>query len=308
MKQKFKEIEIEYKNYFDFFEKIKNTKEKNIKKSEVSINLRKISYLNRNILTIFNFFDIYKTDKEILDKYEKIKNNINFEKINNSIIASHENEVSWACFWRFTLNKFSLFRRETKFLKEKFENNKKLLQKNVNEMIIFGIFNDNWEKIDIKLETINSLKLKKENWILEKRLSNFNFERNIDEVISELDYINSELLKQYIEEFKNNYKKNKNIISWEFEKFSENWEEKNNYHKKANISLNDVNIEIKPKRWQTLEWIEYLELLWEQLFEEKDKENQKLANKFLQILFREKKLNPDYNIIKDFRDKLSEYR
>lgn len=299
LKQKFKEIEIEYKNYFDFFEKIKDIKEKNIKKSEVSINLRKIAYLNRNILTIFNFFDIYKTDKEILYKYKKIKNNINFEKINNSIIASHENEVNWACFWRFTLNKFSLFRRETNFLKEKFENNKKILQKNVIEMINYGIFDDNWKKIDIKIETINSLNLKKEN---------FDFERNIDEVISELDNINSELLNQYIQEFKNNYKKNKNIISWKFEKFSENWKEKNNYHKKANIFLNNINIEIKPKKWQSLEWFEYLNLLWEQLFEEKDKKNQKLANKFLQILFKEEKLNPDYNTIKNFRDKLSKYR
>jgi hypothetical protein len=91
------EIQDEYRNYFNFFDQLQDKQHKNEKKSDISIHLRKIAYLNRNIFTIFNFFDTYKTDQEILGEYERIIDH-DFEKLNNSIIASHENEISGACF------------------------------------------------------------------------------------------------------------------------------------------------------------------------------------------------------------------
>ena len=91
------EIQDEYQNYFNFFDQLQDKQHKNEKKSDISIHLRKIAYLNRNLFTIFNFFDTYKTNQEILDKKKEIIN-YDFEKLNNSIIASHENEVSGTCF------------------------------------------------------------------------------------------------------------------------------------------------------------------------------------------------------------------
>ena len=91
------EIQDEYQNYFNFFDQLQDKQHKNEKKSDISIHLRKIAYLNRNLFTIFNFFDTYKTNQEILDKKKEIIN-YDFEKLNNSIITSHENEVSGTCF------------------------------------------------------------------------------------------------------------------------------------------------------------------------------------------------------------------
>jgi len=39
-----------------------------------------------------------------------------------------------------------------------------------------------------------------------------------------------------------------------------------------------------------------------------EKEQKKLLNKFLQILFKQEFINPDYNTIKKFRDTLAKYR
>jgi len=98
-KDKLYEIEKEYKILFDIFQKLES-KEKvkaNEKKSEFSKYLRKISYLNRSFLTIFKFFDEYKTDKDLFDNYKNLLDET-FEKINNSIIASNENEKTGSCF------------------------------------------------------------------------------------------------------------------------------------------------------------------------------------------------------------------
>jgi len=40
----------------------------------------------------------------------------------------------------------------------------------------------------------------------------------------------------------------------------------------------------------------------------KNKDKSLLANKFLQILFKQKFINPDYTTIKEFRDTLAKYR
>jgi hypothetical protein len=41
---------------------------------------------------------------------------------------------------------------------------------------------------------------------------------------------------------------------------------------------------------------------------EEEKYQKKLANKFLQIIFKQDFINRDYNNIKQFRDKLAKYR
>lgn len=308
LKSKLLEIQDEYQNYFNFFDQLQDKQHKNEKKSDISIHLRKIAYLNRNLFTIFNFFDIYKTHKEILDEYKEIID-YDFEKLNNSIIASHENEISGACFWKFTFNKFALFRREASLLKEKFEANKQVLQKAVATMVEDGeIVKDNWKKVDIKTNQICSLNLQKENSDLEERLKKFNFDRSLDEVISELDDINGQLLNQYIQDFREAYKKNPSIISAKFSKKIniQTKVEENNYSAKTEISLNGNHISIKPLPSQTLEWYVYLEEII--IKEIKNKDKSLLVNKFLQILFKQKSINPDYNTIKEFRDTLAKHR
>lgn len=308
LKSKLLEIQDEYQNYFSFFDQLQDKQHQNEKKSDISIHLRKIAYLNRNLFTIFDFFDIYKTDQEILKEYKEIIDH-NFEKLNSSIIASHENEVFGACFWKFTFNKFALFRREASLLKEKFELNKWILQKYVATMIRDReIINDKWKIIDIN--QICSLNLKKENLDLQTRLENFNFDRNFDEVIAELDDINGQLLNQYIQDFKDDYKWNVGIVSAIFPQKinTETGLEENNYNAKASIILNGISITIKPLPWQTLEWYRYLYLLWKADLSEREKEQKKSVNKFLQILFKQKFINSDYNTIKEFRDILAKYR
>lgn len=306
LKSKLLEIQDEYQNYFSFFDQLQNKQHQNEKKSDISIHLRKIAYLNRNLCTIFDFFDIYKTDQEILKGYEEIIDH-NFEKLNSSIIASHENEVSGACFWKFTFNKFALFRREASLLKENFELNKWILQKDVATMIRDReIINDKWKIIDIN--QICSLNLKKENLDLQTRLENFNFDRNLDKVIAELDDINGQLLNQYIQGFRELYKKNPSIISAKFSKKIniQTKVEENNYSAKTEISLNGSHISIKPLPSQTLEWYVYLEEII--IKEIKNKDKSLLVNKFLQILFKQKFINPDYTTIKEFRDMLAKHR
>lgn len=308
LKSKLLEIEDEYQNYFNFFDQLQDKQHKNEKKSDISIHLRKIAYLNRNLFTIFNFFDTYKTNQEILGEYEAIIDH-DFEKLNNSIIASHENEISGACFWKFTFNKFALFRREASLLKEKFEANKQVLQKAVATIVADGdIIDDSWKKIDINMDTIISLELKKPNKDLQNRLNSFKFDRSLDEVISELDDINGQLLNQYIQDFREAYKKNPSIISAKFPKKTniKTKVEENNYSAKTEISINGKHISIKPLPSQTLEWYMYLEEII--IKEIKNKDKSLLANKFLQILFKQKFINPDYTTIKEFRDTLAKYR
>ena len=308
LKSKLLEIQDEYQNYFNFFDQLQDKQHKNEKKSDISIHLRKIAYLNRNLFTIFTFFDAYKTDQEILGEYERIIDH-DFEKLNNSIIASHENEISGACFWKLTFNKFALFRREASLLKEKFEANKQVLQKSVATMVEDGeIVNDNWKKVDIKTNQICSLNLQKENSGLQERLKKFNFDRSLDEVISELDGINGQLLNQYIQDFREAYKKNPSIISAKFSKKNniKTKVDENNYSAKTEISLNGNHISIKPLPSQTLEWYVYLEEII--IKEIKNKDKSLLVNKFLQILFKQKSINPDYNTIKEFRDTLAKHR
>ena len=308
LKSKLLEIEDEYQNYFNFFDQLQDKQHKNEKKSDISIHLRKIAYLNRNLFTIFNFFDTYKTNQEILGEYEAIIDH-DFEKLNNSIIASHENEISGACFWKFTFNKFALFRREASLLKEKFEANKQVLQKAVATIVADGdIIDDSWKKIDINMDTIISLELKKPNEDLQNRLNSFKFDRSLDEVISELDDINGQLLNQYIQDFREAYKKNPSIISAKFPKKTniKTKVEENNYSAKTEISINGKHISIKPLPSQTLEWYMYLEEII--IKEIKNKDKSLLANKFLQILFKQKFINPDYTTIKEFRDTLAKYR
>lgn len=329
LKSKLLEIQDEYQNYFNFFDQLQDKQHKNEKKSDISIYLRKIAYLNRNLFTIFNFFDIYKTAPEILDEYKEIIDH-DFEKLNNSIIASHANEISGACFWKFTFNKFALFRREASLLKEKFEANKHILQKVVATMVNDGnIVDDNWKIIDITTDQIHSLKLQKENWTLQERLKNFDFDRSLDEVISELDDINGQLLNQYIQDFVNNYKNDPSILKVEFytdntgnkvfdksKKYDlyENKQKKEKYYPSL-IKLDSLQFveawkwnQIKIQQWQTLEWYKYMTLLWRENLTDEEKKQKKLVNKFLQILFKQKLINPDYSSIKEFRDKLAKYR
>lgn len=322
LKEKLSEIENEYKNLIDFFDKIKTNKENpNEKKSEISKYLRKFSYVNRSFLTIFSLLwqnQWEETDEEILENFEKLKNSLweSFEKLNNSIIASHENETTWACIWKFSFNKYSLFRRETETLKEKYENykqqNKKLVEKLVENE---DIKDDKWEKVDIKLETILNLQLEKdkleqENSILQWTLKNFNFNRNLDEVISELDLINWQLLNNYIQRFKEKYKLDKNIINVEFVTYQKDWERKYNYQKWKLKKLYDenYNFDIKLLKWQKLIWYKYLYLINKENISWIEKENRKLAHKFLKIIFKLQNINKDYNTIKKLRDKLAKYR
>ena len=58
LKSKLLEIQDEYQNYFNFFDQLQDKQHKNEKKSDISIHLRKIAYLNRNLFTIFTFFTI----------------------------------------------------------------------------------------------------------------------------------------------------------------------------------------------------------------------------------------------------------
>lgn len=51
---------------------------------------------------------------------------------------------------------------------------------------------------------------------MQGRLEKFNFNRNLDEVISELDDINGQLLNQYIQNFVNGYKNDKNVLEVSF--------------------------------------------------------------------------------------------
>lgn len=339
LKSKLLEIQDEYQNYFNFFDQLQDKQHKNEKKSDISIHLRKIAYLNRNLFTIFNFFDIYKTHKEILDEYKEIID-YDFEKLNNSIIASHENEISGACFWKFTFNKFALFRREASPLKENFEANKQVLQKAVATMVENGeIVNDNWTIAGINTNQIHSLTLQKKNcyslkfeeeiWTLQGRLEKFNFNRNLDEVISELDDINGQLLNQYIQNFVNGYKNDENVLEVSFytdhegnkifDK-SKKYDSYENGQKKEKFypSLVKLDLEqfveaqkrnqIKIQPGQTLKWYQYLNLLWKADLTDEEKEQKKIVNKFLQILFKQKFINPDYNTIKEFRDTLAKHR
>ena len=329
LKSKLLEIQDEYQNYFNFFDQLQDKQHKNEKKSDISIHLRKIAYLNRNLFTIFNFFDTYKTNQEILDKKKEIIN-YDFEKLNNSIITSHENEVSGTCFWKFTFNKFALFRREASLLKEKFEANKQVLQKSVATMVEDGeIVNDNWKKVDIKTNQICSLNLQKENSGLQERLKKFNFDRSLDEVISELDDINGQLLNQYIQDFINEYKNNENILEIKFyidnkgnkifdksKKYDsyENGQKKEKFYPSL-VKLDSEQFvepqkwnQIKMQPWQTLEWYQYINLLGKDKLANEEKQQKKQLNKLLQILFKQKFINPDYNVIKEFRDTLAKHR
>ncbi len=297
LKPKLEEVQTEYDNCFNFFEQLEKTETSNQKKSDISIYLRKIAYLNRSLFTIFGFLDPYQTDNEIYTQYEKLGNG-NFVKLNNSIIASHENEVSWACFGKITFNKFALFRREAEILKEKFEKNKQILEKSVNDMLKdWDIITDNWKKININFTKITELTLKKKNSDLQKRLENFNFDRTLDEVISELDDINGILLNQYIQDFKKQYKKDQNIINFD----------ENNLN--LSIEWHDRGvIKIQHNQIQTLEWHKYLYLLLQEEITDENKEKKKLLNKFLKIIFKQKFINPDYNTIKEIRDTLAKHR
>ena len=329
LKSKLLEIQDEYQNYFNFFDQLQDKQHKNEKKSDISIHLRKIAYLNRNLFTIFNFFDTYKTHQEILGEYQKIIDH-DFEKLNNSIIASHENEISGACFWKFTFNKFALFRREASRLKENFEENKAKLKKKVNIMIDGGsIVDDNWKKVNINTNQIHSLNLQKENSGLQERLKIFNFDRSLDEVISELDDINGQLLNQYIQDFINEYKNNENILEVKFymdnkgnkifdksKKYDsyENEQKKEKFYPSL-VKLDSAQFveaqkwnQIKMQPWQTLEWYQYINILGKDELANEEKEQKKLLNKFLQILFKQEFINPDYNIIKKFRDTLAKCR
>lgn len=317
LKEKLSEIEKEYENIIVFFNKIKTNKEnKNEKQSEVSKYLRKLSYLNRNFLTIFSFLwqnQWKETDKETLENYQKLLNKLwdDFEKTNNSIIASHENEVTWACIWKFSLNKFSLFRREVETLKEKYKKNKELNLENVMSIISNKkIFKDNWKNEDIEIKTIKELKLEKENEDLQYKIDNFDFERNLDEVISELDLINWQLLNNYIQEFKEKYKSDKNIINVEFETYIKDWIKKEKFKNWTLKKLydKDHNLKIKLLQWQKLFWYKYLYLINKDIINWKEKQNKELANKFLRIIFKLNNINKDYNTIKSFRDKLAKYR
>ena len=311
-KDKLYEIEKEYKILFDIFQKLES-KEKvkaNEKKSEFSKYLRKISYLNRSFLTIFKFFDEYKTDKDLFDNYKNLLDET-FEKINNSIIASNENEKTGSCFWKYTFNKYSLFRGETKKLKEKYNYNKRLIERNVKDIIEAidddeKIKNDRWQNEDIKLESILNIILEKENKEIQERLKKFNFERNLDEVISELDYIKWNILNNYIQDFIKDYKENNQILTFKNKSF--------NRYNKWEITLNKNKYNISTSRWQTLEWWEYLILLKKEYknLNKKEKKQKKLVNKFLNIIFKNKNknknINKDFNTIKTFRDKLAKYR
>ena len=317
--KKILEIEEEYSECFRFFEMEKERK--NEKQSDISEYLRKIAFLNRNTLTIFQFLwnnQERTTDEHILKRYQAMLSDLweTFEKLNNTIIASHQNETTGACFGKFTFNKYALFRREAEDLKEKYKQHKQKVEKYVDRMIQDEDFTeDNGRNITIDTWTIHKLVLKKENSGLQSILKTFNFHRDLDEVISELDEINGNLLNQYIQEFQDEYKKDTSIIDVEFHVFkTKEWREMKIYDKTGKppklkeLFDRDYNATIKVQPWQTLEGYEYLYLIWKENTTWEEKKKQKLANKFLRILFKQEFINSDFNTIKKFRDALSRQR
>lgn len=323
LREKLEEITESYKSsivFFDF-EKDNGDKQSNQKQSDVSKELRKLAYLNRNFLTIFKYLwsnNGKETDEGIINKYKNLINTLweNFGKLNNSIIASHQNETSGACIWRYTLNKYSLFRRETGILRDNSKDFKEELSKSVDNIIKDWICDDQGKKIYLKSTDITKIKLKSdvsddfkkhlESLWLQSKLENFNFNRSLDEVIEELDLINAQLLNTYITYFREEYEKFwESLLDIEFKG-------KNKYFFKklwCFYSNHEWN-QIKIQSWQTLEWYKYLSLLksdWKDL-NKKEKAQKNLANRFLQIIFKQNFINQDYNNIKKFRDKLAQYR
>lgn len=341
LKEKIEEMTESYKSSITFFDFKKNNddKQSNQKQSDVSKELRKLAYLNRNFLTIFKYLwsnNGNETDEGILKKYEEVKNELweNFKKLNSSIIASHQNETSGACIWKYTLNKYSLFRRETRKLKEKSKKSKKAIDKDVDFIIKNWIYDDKWFEIKLKKEDITNITLKTdfsdnfekhiESLWLQYKLENFNFNRSLDEVIEELDLINAQLLNTYITYFKEEYEEFwESLLDIEFQtefKIDNEWNNKpfniyNNKSKPPKIRKlwyfsNEEGKYITLNQWQTLEWYEYLNLLdlEQKDLTDEEKYQKKLANKFLQIIFKQDFINRNYNNIKQFRDKLSKYR
>ena len=321
LREKLEEITESYKSSIVFFdlEKDNGDKQSNQKQSDVSKELRKLAYLNRNFLTIFKYLwsnNEKETDKEILERYAKVKNILweDFGKLNNSIITSHQNETSGACIGRYTLNKYSLFRRETDLLKNNSDDFKKKLWTTVDTIIKYWIDDDKGNKIQLKITDITEIKLESdfsddfknhiEKLELQFKLENFDFNRSLDEVIEELDLINAQLLNTYITYFREEYKEFwENLLDIEFK-------EKNTLFLKKLWCFynNNKGNQIKTQPWQKLEWHKHLKLLWKENLTWINKENQKLANKFLQIIFKQDFINKDYNNIKQFRDKLAKYR
>lgn len=341
LKEKIEEMTESYKSSITFFDfkKDNDDKQSNQKQSDVSKELRKLAYLNRNFLTIFKYLwsnNGNETDEGILKKYEEVKNKLweNFKKLNSSIIASHQNETSGACIWKYTLNKYSLFRRETRKLKEKSRKSKKAIDKDVDFIIKNWIYDDKWFEIKLKKEDITNITLKTdfsdnfekhiESLWLQYKLENFNFNRSLDEVIEELDLINAQLLNTYITYFKEEYEEFwESLLDIDFQtefKIDNEWNNKpfniyNNKSKPPKIRKlwyfsNEEGKYITLNQWQTLEWYEYLNLLdlEQKDLTDEEKYQKKLANKFLQIIFKQDFINRDYNNIKQFRDKLSKYR
>ncbi len=304
LKPKLQEIESEYTYLFSYFDKSKQKENKNEKASDFSKNLRKIAYLNRNIFTILDFLDTYKTDPELVKKYQSLLCK-EFEKQNNSIIANHQNESSWACIWKFTFNKYALLRRETEKLKEKFKSNKTQSEKTVKYLIENKeITDDRWSYVDLKMESIHKLYLEEYDDSLQNRLENLDFGRNLDDIISELDFINGQLLNNCIQKFQEKYEAGmiEMIFSWNQEK------KYNEQSTLKSLCWEEKNIKIKPLRWQTLEWYEYLHLLNKEKLAWGEIEQKKLVNKFLRIIFRHRCINKDFHTIKTFRDHLAKYR
>ena len=297
----------------------------NQKQSDVSKELRKLAYLNRNFLTIFKYLwsnNEKETDKEILERYAKVKNILweDFGKLNNSIITSHQNETSGACIGRYTLNKYSLFRRETDLLKNNSDDFKNKLWTTVDTIIKYWIDDDKGNKIQLKITDITEIKLKSdfsddfknhiEKLELQFKLENFDFNRSLDEVIEELDLINAQLLNAYITCFRQEYEKTwEGLFDIEF-KIDDEWNRKllNVYNDKSKAPKirklwyfsSSKGEYIRLNQWQTLEWYEHLDLLdlEQKDLTEEEKYQKKLANKFLQIIFKQDFINSDYNNIK----------
>ena len=337
LRKKLEEITESYKSsivFFDF-EKDNGDKQSNQKQSDVSKELRKLAYLNRNFLTIFKYLwsnNEKETDKEILERYAKVKNILweDFGKLNNSIITSHQNETSGACIGRYTLNTYSMFRRETDLLKNNSDDFKNNLWTTVDTIIKYWIDDDKGNKIQLKITDITEIKLESdfsddfknhiEKLELQFKLENFDFNRSLDEVIEELDLINAQLLNAYITCFRQEYEKTwEGLFDIEF-KIDDEWNRKllNVYNDKSKAPKirklwyfsSSKGEYIRLNQWQTLEWYEHLDLLdlEQKDLTEEEKYQKKLANKFLQIIFKQDFINRDYNNIKQFRDKLAKYR
>ena len=329
LKKKLKELENNYKELLSWFE-VKKEEKIASKKSDFLKNIRKLALLNKTLINILYILSVNGTDASLIEKKENLWLD-EFEKLNNSIIAYNENNTSGFIWWKFTLNKYSLFRRLSENLKEKYEYYKDLLNQPVSKINNFSEEFEGIKNIDLEDEELTT------------KLNTLDLNKSLDQVISELDFI----LGQYLNKKIQKLLENKKSLEYVYQN------EKIGFVKKVlNLDFGDKWKKITTKNNQTLIWYNYINYFWknfDELIEEEkneiwdnflnlDNENKilelkkikldinlydidknkekiieklfieyrKLTKKFVNILF--KQILDNYIKIKQFRDKLAQYR